>query len=964
MMFSRVLGTAASILMLASAAAAQPVVRDFAIAAQPLGAALRAYSNVTGREVIAATALVDGKSAADLTGRYEPDAALDRLLQGSGLHVDQIGGAYIIRADTATAGNGPEIVVTGTRIRGAAPVGAPLTVIDRAAITASGRGTIQGLLETLPANFGGGQNEATAGVTTRNGSTENLGLGSTLNLRGLGSAATLVLFDNNRPALGGTNGTFADVSLIPQIAIDRIEVLTDGASAIYGTDAVAGVVNFRFRNRFEGAETSLRAGTADGDFSEYQLGGILGKRWGTGGIVLAYQYSQRGNLPGADRAYATSDLRRFGGPDYRSRFAVPGTLVAANGAVFGIPDGQDGRGLSAAQLLPGVQRFRDNQREDDLLPAQHSHAIYGSIDQAITPTLSAYGHAFYARREFRMTQPLGSQSPVTVPVGNPFYVDPIGTGEPVTAYYNFAADLGSEYQTGTVSGLTTNGGLTLDLGPWRIDANGNYGIQRTRLQAFNVVNGFRLREALADTNPATAYNVFGDGQDNNPSTIAAVRGGASIRVRNQVWSAALRADGPLIQLPTGTVRLAAGYEHRDERLNGVYESNTFGPDPLSFPLQTGLTHRRIEAVYGEVLVPLAGDNLRWLPGTLDLSVAGRAEWYSDFGRTTNPKVGLSWKPRPGVALRSSYGTSFHAPGFGDLAGTAFNLYQPYELPDPQAPGGTAIALGLFGYAAVIKPERAKSLTAGLDLADWPLNGLRLSATYFHIAYRDRIGTATSDYLSYLTRRDIYGGILTEHPDPAVVLAYFNDPNFSNPLGVTPDQIDVIANALTTNLSTSTVRGLDFNITYQTKLAGGDAALGVSGTRLFAIDQGLTATSPKVNVAGTFGNPNELRLRGKTSWSRGGFTLGTFINYTGAYSNQTVTPATRVKAWATVDARVGYRFADAAPLKGAEISLSLINLFDRDPPFTVTHYYDKTVGYDPEQANPIGRTIAVEVTTKW
>ena len=643
---------------------------------------------------------------------------------------------------------------------------------------------------------------------------------------------------------------------------------------------------------------------------------------------------------------------------------MPGTLIAANGAVFGIPGGQDGRSLTAAQLLPGVQNRRDNQREDDLLPAQHSHAVYASIDQAFSPAVAFYGHALYARRDFRITQPIGFQSPVTVPVSNPFYVDPIGTHQPVTADYNFAADLGSEYRTGSITGLTTNGGLTLDLGPWRIDAGGNYGNQVTRLQAFNVVNNFRLRQALADTNPATAYNVFGDGGDNNPATIAAVRGGVKIRVRDQVWSAALRADGPLLRLPTGTVRLAGGYEHRDEQIASSYVSDTSGPAPLSFPLQTGLTHRRIEAVYGELLVPLAGSDVHWLPGTLDLSVAGRAEWYSDFGRTINPKLGLNWKPLPGMTLRSSYGTSFHAPGFGDLAGSAFNLYQPYQLPDPQKPGGTAIALGLFGYDDNIKPERATSWTAGLDLADWPVKGLKLSATYFNIAYRDRIGTATSDYLSYLTRRDIYGGILTEHPDPAVVLAYFNSPNFSNPLGVTPGQIDVIANALTTNLSTSTIRGVDFDLSYQNKLAGGDAVLGVAGTRLFAIDQGLTATSPKVNVVGTFGNPGKLRLRGQASWSREGFALAAFVNYTGSYANQTVIPTTRVKAWTTVDARIGYRFADATPLKGAEVSLSAINLFDRDPPFTVTHYYDKTVGYDPEQANPIGRTVAVQLTTTW
>lgn len=98
----------------------------------------------------------------------------------------------------------------------------------------------------------------------------NLGFGSGINLRGLGSGSTLTLFDNSRPALGGGAGAFTDLSLVPSVAIERVEILTDGASAIYGSDAIAGVVNLRFRNRFDGFETRLRAGSADGDFGEYQ----------------------------------------------------------------------------------------------------------------------------------------------------------------------------------------------------------------------------------------------------------------------------------------------------------------------------------------------------------------------------------------------------------------------------------------------------------------------------------------------------------------------------------------------------------------------------------------------------------------------------------------------------------------------------------------------------------------------
>src|SRR3546814_13023168 len=118
--------------------------------------------------------------------------------------------------------------------------------------------------------------------------------------------------------------------MLPSLAVDRLEILTDGASAIYGSDAVAGVVNVRLRGRFDGAETRLRVGTADGDYGEYQLGQIVGTGWATGHLVVAGEYHRRGHPGSEERAFATEDLRPFGGPDLRSNFRNPATLVPAN----------------------------------------------------------------------------------------------------------------------------------------------------------------------------------------------------------------------------------------------------------------------------------------------------------------------------------------------------------------------------------------------------------------------------------------------------------------------------------------------------------------------------------------------------------------------------------------------------------------------------------------------------------
>ncbi|URW75888.1 TonB-dependent receptor [Sphingomonas donggukensis] len=958
--------TAAVALIAAPAAAQAPAERQrYEIEAQELGAALRAFSRASGRDVLADDAIIAGKRSKRVAGELDARAALTRLLRSSGLRAELVDGGFVIQLASGAGeeGNATEIVVTGTRIRGAAPVGSPVTVVDRTAIERSGRGTVQSLFETIPSNFGGGFNESVAGTTSRNAAGENAALGSSINLRGLGASSTLVLFDGNRPALGGVNGTFADISLIPQLAIERIEILTDGSSALYGSDAVAGVVNFRFRKNFSGFESLARAGTADGDFGEYQLGQLAGVTWGGGSATAAYQYSERGSLPGAQRRYATDDLRPFGGGDFRSLFTTPGTLIAANGAIFGIPAGQDGRSLTRGQLIPGQISRRDVRKETDLLAAQRSHAVYVAADQKVTDWLSGYVRGFYARREFDFTRSLAPEVPVRVPVTNAFYVDPIGTREPVTVRYDFKADFGLERRIGSVDGATGTAGLAARFGPWRVDLSGSYGRQVEHQDALNLVNSFRLTAALADPDPATAYNVFGDGSDTNPATIDRIRGSRLTRTRSVVWSGALRADGPLFALPAGSIRLAVGAEHRDERLSTVTTTDFRGPGPTTANLMGLPASRGIDAVYGELLVPLLAAAPAF-PGSLDVTIAARHERYSDFGATTNPKVGIAWRPLKGMTLRGSFGRSFRAPGFGDLVGPSGNLYQTLELDDPQSPTGKSIALGLFGYSTGIGPEKATTWTTGADLADWPIDGLKANVTYFNIGYRDRIASATADFANYLTRRDVYGALIDENPAPSAVAGYFADPLFFNPLGVTPGQVTVIIDALLRNLSSTTVRGLDVDVELSRPLGTGTAMLGLSGTRLFAIDQQITATSPAANIVSTIGNPVRSRWRARTGWSSSTVDATLFVNRVGGYRNQTVTPVETVRSWTTVDASIGYRFPTPGPLHAARLALSALNLFDADPPYVTNRSFDSTLGYDPEQASAVGRLLAVQLTIGW
>jgi len=671
-------------------------------------------------------------------------------------------------------------------------------------------------------------------------------------------------------------------------------------------------------------------------------------------------------LPGDSRAQWTEDLSPFGGPDNRGPYSVPGTIVAANGEIFGIPGGQDGRSLTASDLIPGQANLTDRRRTIDILPRQTTHSVYGALDQSLSDHVSLYARALYARRAFAANSDLSSLTPYTVPTSNPFYVDPLGTGQPVSFDYDFAPELGHPMIRGHLRAITTSGGLQGHWGGWSIDLNGAFGHQSTRDTQSNSISGRRVAMALADTDPATALNLFGDGTGNNPATLDFIRSTYRDFSRSTVWSTALRIDGPLFELPAGTVKLAAGAEHRHEQFSGGYYYDSTEATPGTFDLlQAPGTpgQRHIDAVYAEVSIPVISVPDGAFPGKLDISGAGRADWYSDVGRTVNPKAGISWAVVPWLTLRGSWGTSFRAPTFYENAGAADNLLYPYPAPDPHSPTGTTGVILITGYSPTIKPERATTWTAGFDLKQRMVPGLVLTATYFDIDYRDRIATPAQNVSQFLAEPDVYGSLI-ETPTPAEVAALYASPALANYYGIPASDIRYIFHTETQNLSRTHVRGVDFTLSYTRPLLAGTMALDVSGTRLIAMDQQLTGTAPATDILGTIFNPVRWRARGHFGWARAGFSADAFLNYTGGYRNTLVAPAEHVGSWNTLDGQIGYRFPSASPLKGARIALSATNLFDKRPPYVNYQLYNVTFGYDPNQASLIGRQLSIGLTFQW
>lgn len=270
--------------------------RQYDLPAQDLGSALRTVGRQSGTEIIFEPETVEGKVAPALAGSMGVEEAVEHLLRGSGLIARFKDGAIIIRgrSDEAVAAStsvdvvDTQIVVTGTHIRGSEPA-SPVIAASREQIEDSGQTDLGGYVRTLPQNFGGGQNPGIVGGGAQGGN-ENLNSSSNLNLRGLGPDATLTLINGHRVAYDGAFQGI-DISAIPLVALDRIEIVPDGSSALYGSDAVGGVANIILRKDYDGLWTSARLGAAtEGGDTEQQYAAVAGHRWGSGGFMLAADY--------------------------------------------------------------------------------------------------------------------------------------------------------------------------------------------------------------------------------------------------------------------------------------------------------------------------------------------------------------------------------------------------------------------------------------------------------------------------------------------------------------------------------------------------------------------------------------------------------------------------------------------------------------------------------------------------
>lgn len=964
--------------------AAEPVIA-FDIEGGALAGALARYAEQARVQLIYPPDLAAGRTTAPLRARLSARMALERLLAGTGIAIRQVdSGVFMLSRDPARStaagagqqtdtGETAQIVVTGSHIRGTGPSASPTRTLTRDDVRRGGYGSVAQALQAVPGNFGGMATEQSA-LSFSDRSGNNIALASGVNLRGLGPQATLVLVNGRRIAGAGMLGDFADISSIPLGALDRVEMVADGASAVYGSDAVAGVVNILLKQRFDGLESNVRGGgVTSGHAREIQLSQTAGKTWNGGSFLLSYEYQRRTALRSADRAYARSaDSRPFGGTDHRLPYSLPGNIFGFSdeGALvptFAIPSGQDGVGLTPGDFLPGVVNLDNSRAGTDLSPRQRRHSLYVRAAQSLSDAVDLSLEGRFAHRRFD-SGTFGYATILSVTQANPWFVSPTGGSSDLIGYV-FTRELGATRTAGSARTFGLTAAIDAQLGSdWKLTGYAAYAGQRDISKTDRIANEYILAEALGTIpdDPATAYsparygffNPYGEGGANSAALLDAISGYTSARTRSTILTADMLTDGPLFALPGGTAKLAIGADYREERFRTGTVDYFFAPVPA--PSDPAHYARRIWAGFAEFNLPLFGpDNAR--PGLerLDLTAAVRAEHYDDFGSTTNPKLALRWVPVEGLAVRGTWGTSFRAPNLRELG--APGSINPAVLPN--AAGNNVVVLQRSGGNPGLSPEKAKSWTVGFDLKPRSLAGLTASLTVFQTIFDRRIDLPA---LRRFSRALIDPTLVpfVRFVDPA---ANAEDRAFVDALiaqsgggvGYPADTIAAVVDTRYVNTGRVDVTGGDLDIGYAFEAGANRFNLGLSATYLARWRDRLTPTAPTTEQRNIAGRPVDLRGRLSLGWTRGPWDTLLALNHVDPYRDEA---GGRIEAWNTIDLRIAYTpKAGTGALAGLTVSLAAQNLFDKAPPF-----YDSAAGagYDGANADATGRFLALEISKRW
>ena len=581
------------------------------------------------------------------------------------------------------------IVVTGSRIRRVdIETANPVFSISRQTIDQSGAVTLGDLVQSSPAISG----QATNPYVNNGGGTG----ASTISLRGLGSNRTLVLMDGHRLV---NSGGGVDINQIPAAMVERIEILKDGASSTYGSDAIGGVVNFIMRKNFQGAEFSTNYGTSDhSDGTQVGYSAIFGQSTDKGSIVGGLSYDKVDAISSANRSFSNKALYLYYGqivPFGSSRVPNGRIVYPGNGGVaLTRISGTDGTALSDYRPYNGNTDSYNYQVENLIQTPQERTNAFMMANYRLSDNVTAYLDFFHNHTTSHQAlapslADTGIPSPLVISAQsmyNPFGVEfSNASGNRFETRFTGLGQRVGQFGTTTdqvIAGLKGAVGET----SWQWDASLNYGHISQGENEQGYIN-------LAAANPAfgpsfldngvptcgvpgatiagcTPINIF---DQSNPAQAALLKQYLSNPFTQSIYlsrEASVNANGDLFELPGGTVRLAVGADYRKEYTNGGVSSDIqIIPSTGSCALGTGCASSvqggfNVKEAYAEILIPILKD----VPfaHSLNVDIGSRYSKYSLAGNTTNSKIAVEWRPINDLLLRGTVSQVFRAPSISNL----------------------------------------------------------------------------------------------------------------------------------------------------------------------------------------------------------------------------------------------------------------------------------------------------------
>lgn len=834
-----------------------------------------------------------------------------------------------------------EIVVTGSNIRRAAADSTnPVQVLGAEELRTSGKATIAEVLRSISASTGNTNNE-----------TQNSGWASGaagIGLRGLSSANTLVLLNGRRVAnygfpSSGLSNTFVNVNALPLVAVQRTEVLKDGASAIYGSDAITGVVNIITRQNFQGFDFGASAGTSDegglDTWRAYAVGGIGDYEADGYNVLLSVEAYNRDRLDHSER-YRTASGRydtlpggRWNGWSARgARFLVDGRSVPLVDAQGNCPEGMvltasapiDGRAgdtcainlADYSTLIPSTDRYQaylhGRVRVTDDIEA-FGEVLYSHIEGTSIFGSSPYFTLEGGRFALNATTGLAELVSNNLPANSPY--NPYGRAIPIE--YTFF-DLGQSLKTNTSDAYRTLVGIRGgDRFEW--EATAFYGASRERER---VAGGFANRFTLAAALANGTLNLH-DPSATPQAVLDGIRLSTLRPAESVLYGADFKISGELFNLPAGPIGFAAGVDLRHESL----ESRN--PTAITEGLQIRPAiaaidgERDVAAVYAEFNVPIIDG--------LDVQLAGRADSYSDFGEAFSPKIGLRWEILDSVAFRASAAKGFRAPSLSEnSASTNISYGSVIDPYDPDIPNSSQNPTFFTIGNTALEPERTYSYNAGFVFT--PTSDTVFSIDYYRLELDNLIGTGNS---------------------AAIVLA-------NNPANVIRDargKLQAVYNAYQ-NLTELETQGIDFDFSQRWRHSElGEFVFSSVWSHVLDYKRQSVPGGPLLDWAGTNQGGVLPETKGTTriAWRPlEQFEATATWYHTSSYDQATVVGGqSKVDAYNQFDIYLGYEL----PV-GTRIHVKVDNIFNEFPPHDARFPGINGAPYDFGQYDARGRYFQV------